>query len=96
MTAARIAWTAIAALFATALLIDLWRRWYRYWMPHRFGTVVSTSEWRALMREADMDLKPPVRRYEGAPGVSITVRPPKQAKVQTIDKVQRGRNAANR
>jgi hypothetical protein len=96
MTAARIAWTAIAALFATALLADALRRLHRYLAPHRYGTRVSTSEWRALMREADMDLKPPVRRYEGAPGVSITVRPPKQAKVQTIDKVQRGRNAANR
>jgi hypothetical protein len=91
MSAAHIAWTAIAALFATALLADALRRLHRYLAPHRYGTRVSTSEWRALMREADMDLKPPVRRYEGAPGVSSTVRPEKQSKVQTIDKVQRRR-----
>jgi hypothetical protein len=91
MTTAHIAWTAIAALAGGALLADALRRLHRYLAPHRYGTRVSTSEWRALMREADMDLKPPVRRYEGAPGVSSTVKPAKQAKVQTIDKVQRRR-----
>ena len=91
MTTQSLAEWLVGALFSTALLIDLWRRWYRYWMPHRYGTRVSTSEWRALMREADMDLKPPVRRYEGAPGVSSTVKPAKQSKVQTIDKARKGR-----
>jgi hypothetical protein len=86
MTTQSIAEWLVGALFATALLADALRRLHRYLAPHRYGTRVSTSEWRALMREADMDLKPPVRRYEGAPGVSSTVKPPKQAKVQTIDK----------
>jgi len=91
MTAAHIAWTAIAALAGGALLADSLRRLHRYLAPHRYGTRVSTTEWRALMREADMDLKPPVRRYEGAPGVSSTVKPEKQSKVQTIDKARKGR-----
>ena len=86
MTTQSIAEWLVGALFATALLADSLRRLHRYLAPHRYGTRVSTSEWRALMREADMDLKPPVRRYEGAPGVSSTVKQPKQAKVQTIDK----------
>jgi hypothetical protein len=73
------------------MLADSLRRLHRYLAPHRYGTRVSTTEWRALMREADMDLTPPVRRYEGAPGVSSTVRPEKQSKVQTIDKARKGR-----
>jgi len=86
MTAAHIAWTAIAALFATALLADALRRLHRYLAPHRYGTEASASMWMCLMKDVVAELKPPVRRYEGAPGVSSTVRPAKQSKVQTIDK----------
>ena len=90
MTTASIAQWALGACFAAALLFDGLRRLWRSLRPHRFATRVTVAEWRVLMRDVTADLKPPVRRYEGAPGVSRPVKQAKESKVQRIDRA-RGR-----